>query len=695
MSLDSAVSELKGVTKSNAVAMHALGVETVKDLLFCLPTRYEDYTSVVPLMMLRPGERCTAVAEVLSVRLKRAARRRLSILEAAIADESGEMTAVWFNQPYMAGRLKAGERYRFAGTPAATKFGIRFTNPTVESVDGAARVAERVVPVYPLASGLSQRVMRLAVSRALEDAASELEDFLPAPSREAHKLMELRDALVSAHAPGSMGEAARASRRLAFDELFRIQLAIGRARRLRSGRTASPVPFAKDEVKAFVESLPFTITGDQRQAAWDVIRDMGRETPMHRLLDGDVGSGKTAVAAIAMANCVAVGSQASLMAPTEILARQHYGTLRKMFAKLPVSIALWTGGYRRSSRRGRETVADGKEGQAALRQRVAEGGIGIVVGTHALVEDSLRFSRLALAVVDEQHRFGVGARKALAEKSGIPGVEPHFLSMTATPIPRSLALAMYGDLDVSLLKMKPDGRRPVDTMLVEPRRRARAYALMREEIAAGRQAFVVCPLIDPSDTLGVSSVAEECERLAAVFKDAKIAALHGRMAKDDKESVMADFADGRTDILVSTSVIEVGVDVPNATVMLIEGAERFGMAQLHQFRGRVGRGAHRSYCLLAPSELSSTARERLEAVAATTDGFALAEKDLALRGPGDILGEAQTGYSRLALASLTDLTLVDAAKREAAAVLEDDPDLARHPALARLVRERADEAHLE
>lgn len=417
---------------------------------------------------------------------------------------------------------------------------------------------------------------------------------------------------------------------------------------------------------------------------------------MQRLLDGDVGSGKTAVAAALFVNAARAGFQSALMAPTEILARQHFSTLARMFAAHGISVALWTGAYRESARDGRAIACANKKEASTLRDAIAAGEIDVVIGTHALVEESLRFSRLAFAAVDEQHRFGVRTRQALCAKSGMPGFEPHLLSMTATPIPRSLALTVFGDLDISLLVQKPQGRKEVVTVVLPPERRGEAYAAVRRAIAAGRQAFVICPLIDPSDVLGVESVTEAFARLSKEeFPGVALAMLHGKMTSEEKERVMGDFSGSRTAVLVSTSVVEVGVDVPNATVMCIEGAERFGLSQLHQFRGRIGRGGHAGECFLLPSALHPGIEERLSAMTRHADGFALAEQDLATRGPGDILGTAQSGYPALCLASFGDLGLIVEAREAADAILSDDPELKEHVSLKKGLREAVERAHLE
>jgi ATP-dependent DNA helicase RecG len=467
-------------------------------------------------------------------------------------------------------------------------------------------------------------------------------------------------------------------------------------RRLREARPAPVVPFDENATKSFTATLPFKLTDDQKVASMQVIKDLGSGRQMHRLLDGDVGSGKTLVAAIAMLNAARAGFQCALMAPTEILASQHYATLSRLLAGQSVGVALWTNSFKRSSHGQSEVVAGNKREATLLSDTIAAGGVKIIVGTHALVEESMRFNALALAVVDEQHRFGVRIRQLLTGKSGLSGLEPHLLSMTATPIPRSLALAAFGDVDLSVLKQKPIGRQPILTRLIAKKDRAAAYAKVRAEIAAGRQAFVVCPLIDPSDVLGIASVTDEIEKLrSGELAGIPLGMMHGKLSSAEKEKAMADFLEKRTMVLVSTSVVEVGVDVPNATVMCIEGAERFGLAQLHQFRGRVGRSGHGSFCYLLPTSMSPGVKTRLGAVVKYDDGFSLAEKDLEMRGPGDVLGTVQSGIPDFRMASFADAPLIADARAAADYILESDPDLKAHAGLRAELKIAAEQAHLE
>jgi ATP-dependent DNA helicase RecG len=696
MELDLSVSKLGRLTKRNLTALRSMGIESVRDLIFYFPSRHEDFTRTVPIAAAPIGEHVTVVAHVVKVRVRRSFRRHISMTEAVLEDESGSVTALWFNQPYLTDLLSVGGSYRFAGKLTETKMGRRLINPLYESADkDVSAYAAPLVPVYPVSAGISQHTVRRLVLAGRE-AIDRLDDHLPAMLLKEYRLAPLGQALTGIHFPRTTAELADARRRLGFDELFRLQLFIGRQRHDHRGHRAAVIPFDAAAVRRFVSGLPFVLTEDQRVSAYEILRDMAKDTPMHRLLDGDVGSGKTAVAAIAMSAAVSAGFQCALMAPTEILARQHFETIRGFFSDGGPSVALWTNSYKRSVSGGSVIDAKNKTQAGHLRDDIAAGGIGIIIGTHALIEETLSFAALSLAVIDEQHRFGVRVRQLLCQKSGLPGIEPHLLSMTATPIPRSLALTVYGDLDLSLLRQKPKDRKPVMTRIVPPRGRTMAYEFIRKEIAAGRQAFIVCPLIDPSDSLGSVSVMEEYECLShGEFAGIPMAALHGKMTSEEKERVMRDFLDRRTLILVSTSVVEVGVDVPNASVMCIEGAERFGLSQLHQFRGRVGRSEHQSFCLLFPNSLSPATAERLGAIVATNDGFILAEKDLELRGPGDLLGKVQSGFPPFRVASLGDAVLIKEARQAAEAVLAADPELERHPLLRDNLEAVRAEVHLE
>lgn len=692
---DTEINDISGLTKPQRASLKRSGIETVRDLLFYFPYRYDDFGEAIEVVDCVPGSLVYVVTEVKKVRSRRSFRRRMTMTEAVLGDDSGEITALWFNQPYLSKYLETGKRYRFVGKVTKTKFGLRLITPLYEAEDAeGSRSVTRFVPVYSSIPGVSQHALRKLIRRC-GPAIDQMEDSLDERIRSKYGLLPMKEVLHSVHFPEDLAGRDKAMKRIGFEEVLKFQLIMGRNRLRHRASKATRVPFDEEKTKRFVEALPYQLTDDQRKAAWEVFRDIAQDTPMLRLLNGDVGSGKTVVAALAALNVHEAGHQSALMAPTEILASQHFETLKDLYQDAGIDIALWTNSYKRAATGGRVIDCAGREGEAGLKERIIAGEITVVVGTHALIQDKFRFASLALAIIDEQHRFGVGSRHLLYRK-GLAGREPHLLSMTATPIPRSLALTIYGDLDLSVLREKPKGRRPVKTKIYPPRRTKDAYEIIREQVAAGRQAFVVCPLIDPSDSLGVSSVTELADRLGKKeLVGLEIGILHGKMAAEDKETVMRDFVQGKTDVLISTSVVEVGVDVPNASVMCIEGAERFGLAQLHQFRGRVGRGEHDSYCLLLPTSETEAVLARLRVMSEVDDGFEVAEKDLEMRGHGELLGEAQSGYRGLSAVSLGDIELIRQARQAAADILKDDPDLSGYPGISASIDKELEEVHLE
>ncbi|MCS7050924.1 MAG: ATP-dependent DNA helicase RecG, partial [Thermomicrobium sp.] len=659
--------------------LETLGVRTVRDLLSLVPRRYVDYTQVVPIgrlsRLLRVGEdvTCTVIGEVAQIE-RRATTTGRHYVSVELRDETGKIPVIWFN-PYVARQLEVGQRIAVSGRLEGNGPYVRFRNPEWEPADADLTHTARIVPIYPLTHGLYQRQLRQLVRTALELALPQLTDPLPTALRQRYRLPSLAWALEQVHFPESLPAAERARHRLAFDEFLVLQLSLVQRRLAWQAQPGTPIPTDRAFLERFLASLPFTLTAAQQRALEEILADLARPHPMSRLLQGDVGSGKTVVAAAAALVVHRAGLQSAILAPTEILAEQHYRTLTRLYGGLSGTerplVALLTGS---TPERDRGPILAG----------LASGAIAIVVGTHALLEERVRFQRLAFAVIDEQHRFGVLQRHALRSK----GENPHVLVMTATPIPRSLALVLHGDLDLSIIDELPPGRQPVKTFVVPGKRRAEAYRFVRREIEQGHQAFVICPLVEESESIEARAATAEYERLQRdVFPDLRLGLLHGRMSAREKEAVMTRFRDGQIDILVSTAVVEVGIDVPNATVILIEAAERFGLAQLHQFRGRVGRGSAPSYCLLVSEAESDTARQRLQAVATTTDGFRLAEIDLQLRGPGEFLGTRQSGLPNLRFATLADMPTLQAARRAAEELLRQDPTLSapEHSALAHLV----------
>ncbi len=660
--LEAPLTSLRGAGEKLSATAATIGIETVGDLLAHVPHGYRDHSTVRKLGELRLGEEATVIAEVRSARVRPTRRRNLRIVEATIVDETGPLKAVWFNQAWLAEKLRPGVHVLLHGK--LDRQGLRVSShEIVDRAKGATGIHTLgIVPVHSATDGLPANRLRDWAWQAMPLAVDEVET-LPAELRARRAMPLARDAVRAAHFPESRGDAGVARRRLAFEELFLHQVALaarrGRERDDRPGVRLSP---PAEGVSSWLDSLPFEPTRGQLQALDEIDGDLGSGHPMQRLLMGEVGSGKTLVALYAMLRGVEGGYQAALMAPTETLAEQHALTLDRLLGAAGVPFTLLTGATPAGRRR-------------EVLGRLATGELSLIVGTHALLEPDVRFARLAVAVVDEQHRFGVRQRAILAAKG--PEAEgrrlgPHVLHMTATPIPRTLSLTAYGDLDSTTLRELPAGRKEVRTWAVGEEKRPGAYEFIRARLREGRQAFVVCPLVEGSEKLQAKAADEEAERLRkGEFADFTVGLLHGQMTSRDKAEAMSAFASGETDVLVATTVIEVGIDVPNATVMLVEGAERFGLSQLHQLRGRIGRGSHESHCILFADAQSDLARRRIEAIATERDGFKLAEVDLALRGEGELLGTLQSGLPRFRVAVLPDdLELLLDARREVAALLE-------------------------
>jgi ATP-dependent DNA helicase RecG len=659
------VTAVPGIAEKYFGRLQRLGITTVAELLWHLPRRYEDTRQVVTLDNLIPGDVNTALVRVRRIS-SRVSRRGTPIVDATLDDDTGTAQAIWFNQHYLLDRLRPGSSLFVSGKVDRSGRGFTFLNPRQEAVRSAQRHVATLAPVYPETEGLTSGHLRSFIQPVLW-MTDRLPDRLPPRVRAQEGLLPTGQALRRLHHPESPNDIEPAQQRIGFEELFLIQLASARARRRRQSSEGIVVPYDVGVARAFAQSLPFLLTDGQRVAAHEILTDMAGSGPMSRLLHGDVGSGKTVVAAMAALMTHRAGMQCAVMAPTEILARQHFVTLDRLLTPHGLSPRLLVGSTSAPARR-------------EILRGVAAGHDALIVGTHALIEDDVVIENLGLVVVDEQHRFGVAQRQRLRRKS--PAV-PNFLAMTATPIPRSLHLTLYGDVDVSELREMPPGRPLVETRVVAPYDRSEAYSFVRRQVQAGRQVFVICPLIEDSDKLGVRSATAEYERLTHdVFPDLRVELLHGRMPSREKEARMARFVDGGADVLVSTSVVEVGVDVPNATVMLIEGAERFGLAQLHQFRGRVGRSEHAAYCLLFEGGIDEEGSQRLRAVAESSSGFELAERDLRMRGPGDLVGLRQHGLPEMRVANLLDVALMERARRAAEDWLDSDPTLTAYPPLA-------------
>ncbi|OGL23483.1 ATP-dependent DNA helicase RecG [Candidatus Saccharibacteria bacterium RIFCSPHIGHO2_01_FULL_46_30] len=668
MSFSTPLSKIKGVGPKSAEQFADAGLHTVGDLIEFLPRRHEDFSDTVAIADISPGKktiraRCEKVTT-------RPVRRGLRITTATLVDDSGKLQAVWFNQPYRATQLAGTEEFFFSGDFEFNYNKYQLTNPSVEKVSDMPVQTDRVLPVYRQIKGLKTQLVRKIMSE-LRPPMTMSPETLPESIVRGERLLSRSEALLGIHFPKTVEDIQRAKERIAFEELFQLLVASQLNKHDNAKLEGWHIPFNKDVVADFVAKLRFELTGAQRRAAWEIIQDFERQVPMNRLLQGDVGSGKTVVAGLAARQAAHHGFQTALMAPTEILASQHAETLSSLLAPFGVSVGLMTGSVKGQARK-------------TLYEQIANGAVDVVVGTHALIQEKVQFKKLGFVAIDEQHRFGVKQRQQLLAKSEHL---PHLLAMTATPIPRSLALTVYGELDVSIINELPKGRKPIDTKLWSPNSRAQLYEKIDIEIKTGRQAYVICSLIDENPDNDVKSVQEEYKKLQnSVFKHRRIGLLHGKLKSDEKEAVMAQFSSGSIDILVSTTVVEVGVDVPNATIIMIENADRFGLSQLHQLRGRVGRSSHQSYCYLVMSD-SSKPSQRLKAIEKSNDGFYLAEVDLQLRGPGEIYGRSQHGALNLQIATLADTKMIARAQQAAKSFVETGEDLLQYKQLASQVKE--------
>lgn len=670
--LDDAITVLDGVGPKNAERLQKLGIHNLRDMLYHFPRRHDDYSQLLPIRKLKYGQDVTVIGTVRSKALRSVNKGKTKIAEAVVDDGTAALRITWFNQPWVTKNISEGDQVVLSGTIDQYLGRLTMSNPEWEMLEAEHLHTNRIVPVYPLTAKIGQRWLRSMMSKVVRQWARRVEDTLPNGLIENAELMPLPEALLQMHFPDSWEQLKAAKRRLAFDELFLLQLAVLQQKQLWAGQEARRFEVPEDWLNAQVVRLPFALTKAQERALQDLVSDLKSGRPMNRLLQGDVGSGKTVVAALAMAAVGRETAQAAIMAPTSILAEQHYQTLSKLLSVEGGSLA---------EEEIRLMVGATPEAEKKrIRADLKSGQIKLIVGTHTLIEDPVTFAELEMIVIDEQHRFGVQQRAALRSK----GTNPHLLVMTATPIPRSLALTLYGDLDLSVIDELPPGRQEVGTYILFPRERERVYNLIRSQIDEGRQAFIIHPLVEESENSEAKAATEEYEELQKeIFPNHEVILLHGRMSAEGKEEAMLRFRDGEAKILASTTVVEVGVDVPNATVMLIEGANRYGLAQLHQLRGRVGRGAEKSYCILVPENEDAAENERLLAMTESNDGFLLAERDLEQRGPGEFLGTRQSGFDDLRLASLTDARMIEKARRHAQELLLADADLSQpeHKAL--------------
>ena len=665
--LHAPVTKIRGIGEKQAKNLEKLNVFTIKDLLYLFPRRYDDYSQLKSIQQLRYGEEVTILAKVVDMKSQRTGRGKL-ISEVIVSDATGMLRLIWFNNAYLERNLKVGMFITISGKVEASSGRLAMFHPDYESVDQQQLNTNRIVPVYPLSRQITQRWLRKTQFNVVKFWADRVPEFLPDAVRESAQLVPLQEALIQIHFPDTEELLHSAQRRFAFDEIFLLQLGVIRQKRQWQGLTGTAFSVSEAWLTERLRGLPYALTNAQLKAVTEIRKDVSSPHPMNRLLQGDVGSGKTIVAVIGMSIVIEGGAQAALMAPTGILAEQHYRTILRLLSEGGAQQAAFLAPEEIRLLTGDTGTADRRE----ILKGLQSGAVKLLVGTHALIEDPVSFRNLQMVVVDEQHRFGVQQRAALRAK----GENPHLLVMTATPIPRSLQLTVFGDLDVSVMDEMPAGRLPIQTRIIYPYERHRVYELIEEQVQAGHQAFIIYPLVEQGENEEVKAAVEEQQRLQAeAFPHLKVGLVHGRMKPVDKDAVMLAFRNKEYDILVSTSVVEVGVDIPNATMMVIEGANRFGLAQLHQFRGRVGRGDAQSFCILIPDSDSAAENERLTVMTQTNDGFVLAEKDLQQRGPGDFLGTRQAGFVDLKMANLADVRLIQKARAIAEQVLEKDPDL--------------------
>jgi len=709
MDLSTPIEEIPRVGPQYQKRLKRLGIETLGELLFHFPFRYEDFSDIVPISAVEAGRTVCLQGKIVDIKNIRVFKRRMTITEAQLADESGTMRVTWFNQPYLINTFKKGDFVfltgkmtskngrKYLSSPAYEKIPVQFIE---NGVKYDSTHAGRIIPVYPETEGMSSRWLRFIIKPLLNELKNKIPESLPEEIKKRYNLVPIREALWQIHFPDALEKADSAKKRFVFEELFDLALVIIREKIKLAGEKAMIIPLDLELIKKFTAKLPFKLTDDQKKSAWQILKDLEKPRPMNRLLDGDVGSGKTLVAVMAALSTAKAGFQVAFMAPTEILTKQHYKTVSDLLKGFKLNIGLITG---------KENIFRGKKiKRSELLEKTKNGKIDILIGTHALVREKLEFKSLGLVIIDEQHRFGIKQRAKLCRKQKFL---PHLLSMSATPINRTLALTIYGDLDLSLIKELPRGRKKILTRIVPPEKRKAAYDFIRQEVKSGRQAFVICPRIEPPTTFQrnefnyvnkresgggwaeVKAVKKEYEKLSKeIFPDLRVGMLHGKMKVDEKEKVLKSFRNKKTNILVSTSVIEVGIDFPNATIMMIEGADKFGLAQLHQFRGRVGRGELQSFCFLFSAFQSNP---RLKSMVASQDGFELAEKDLRLRGPGDLTGQRQWGIPDFVMASLKDIELVEKTRNAAKEILEKDPELKKYPLLKKEAEGLRQRVHLE
>lgn len=707
MDLNTTLDQIYGIGPSIYKKLQKLGLNKVEDILTYYPFRYDDYSQIKKIKNLQNEETATVQGTITLIHNKRARTKKMNITEALLEDDSDQIQIVWFNQPYIIKNIKAGDKIFVSGKVKKTLLGYSFVSPSYEKVQEKTTHTARMVPIYPSTEKLTQKQIRFLVKACLP-ATYLLKEWIPQEIIKEEKFLILDEAIRQIHFPDNENKLKYAKARIAFNEIFTLISLAKSIKRDNQKNKAIKIKFHKDKIKKFVQSLEFQLTSDQKKASWQIFQDLEKDIPMNRLLEGDVGSGKTIVALMSAYNTVLDRKQVAFMAPTQILAKQHFETLIKYLAGENINSALFTNKERKIYN-GKKKIAYPTEtltkrttkqtqnlSKNKLIQKINKGEIDFVIGTQSIINKDIQFKKLGLIIVDEQHRFGVNQRHNLLNKSETKE-SPHFLSMTATPIPRSLALTIYGDLDISQIKEKPANRKEIITRLVEPKNRTKAYEFIYNHIKKNHQVFVICPLINESDKLGVKSVTQEYEKLNnEVFPNLEIGFLHGQMKENEKKEVLDNFAKNKTKILVSTSVIEVGIDYPNATIMMIEDADRFGLASLHQFRGRVGRGEYQSFCFLFTENSNPKTKQRLNILTQTTDGFKLAEADLKFRGSGDIYGTTQSGFlSQIKIADLSDLELNKKVRSWVEKIFNNDPELKKYPLLKNKISQISQNVHLE
>jgi len=704
LSLQTPLQDISKITPKYLKLLNKIGLETVEDLVRHFPFRFDDYSQTVPISEQYLDQVVTVQGEVIKSKINRIFKRRMTIVEITITDENEvPLKAVWFNQPYILESLQEGTGVRLSGKLTLKGKWLTMSNPAWERAEREETNTGRLVPVYPETAGLTSKWLRWQIQMILKSETSNVYDFsdpLPKELLEKLKLPDFKKAIQYIHFPENKNQSLLAQKRFAFEEMFLLQLKSLQVRASWEKENSVAIKFSEKLIKNFVSSLPFQLTNAQRKTSFQILKDLEKTRPMNRLLNGDVGSGKTIVAAIASLQAINVGFQVAIMAPTEVLANQHYKSFCEIFEKYDIKIALITGNSRIMNQES-EIMKNEKRNKSHDSKFIIHNS-NLVIGTHALIQKSVGFKNLALIIVDEQHRFGVAQRAYLQQKietinDGITGKIPHFLTMTATPIPRTLALAFFGNLDLSILDEMPKNRKKIITQIISPDQREKVYEFIRSEIQSGRQSFVILPLVEESKVLTeVKAATAEHKRLSEkVFPNLNIGLIHGKLKSDEKEKAMQDFSDRKTDILVATAVVEVGIDIPNASVMIIEDADRFGLSQLHQFRGRIGRAEHQSYCFLFTNSTGENATQRLKALIDSENGFEIAEKDLKLRGPGEFLGTRQSGLPDIAMENLTNVKLITIAREEAENILQTDFQLKKHPLLASALQKFNQEIHLE